>query len=80
LEAGINNGAAAANAFGFLYLKEGRACVSNGEKQFRVLVKARCAVTPIHADQSLHFWEELFVKLFTRGYKGKGPCGAPLVI
>jgi hypothetical protein len=25
----------------------------------------------------LHFWEEPFVKLFTRSYKGKGPVGPP---
>src|SRR3954471_10365777 len=57
LEAGVDNGAAPANTLRFLDLKEGRAGVSNGEKQLRVLVKAGCAVTPIHADQSLHSWE-----------------------
>jgi hypothetical protein len=80
LEAGVNNRAAAANAFCFLDLEEGWPCISNGEKQFRVLFEARRAVTPIHADQLLQFWEKPFVKLFTRGYKGKGPCGAPSVI
>jgi hypothetical protein len=62
LKACINNRAAAANAFGFLNLEEGRPCVSYGEKQFRVLVEARRAVTPIHADQLLQFWEKPFVK------------------
>lgn len=57
LQAGVHNRAPAADALGFLDLQEGRACVSNGEEQFRVLVEARCAVTPIHADQLLHFWE-----------------------
>jgi hypothetical protein len=28
----------------------------------------------------LQFWEKPFVKLFTRGYKRKGPGGAPSVI
>lgn len=77
LEAGVHDRAAPADALGFLDLEEGRARVSDGEKQFRVLVKARCAVTPIHADQLLQFWEEPFVKLFTRSYIGKGPCGPP---
>lgn len=57
LQAGVYDRAPAADALGFLDLQEGRSCVPNGEKQFRVLVKARCAVTPIHADQLLHFWE-----------------------
>jgi hypothetical protein len=58
LKAGVNNRAAAANAFGFFYLEEGWPCISDGEKQFRVLLEARCAVTPIHADQLLQFWEK----------------------
>jgi hypothetical protein len=58
LKAGVNHRAAAANAFRFLDLEEGWPCVSNGEKQFRVLVEARRAVTPIHADQLLQFWEK----------------------
>jgi hypothetical protein len=62
LEAGVNNRAAAANTLGFLNLEEGRSCVSYGKKQFRVLVEARRAVTPIHADQLLQFWEKPFVK------------------
>jgi hypothetical protein len=62
LEARVNDGAAAANAFGFLNLEEGGPCVSYGEKQFRVLFEARRAVTPIHADQLLQFWDKPFVK------------------
>ncbi len=57
LQAGVHHRASPADAFGFLDLQEGRAGVSYREKQLRVLVKARCAVTPIHADQSLHSWE-----------------------
>ena len=63
LEASVNNRAAAANALRFLDLKEGRPCVSDGEEQFRVLVEARCAVTPIHADQLLQFWEETICEI-----------------
>ena len=55
LQARVYDRASTANTFGFLDLQEGRAGVSYGEEQLRVLVKARCAVTPIHADQSLHF-------------------------
>ena len=62
LEARVNYRAAAAYAFGFLNLEERRPCVSYGEKQFRVLVEARRAVTPIHADQLLQFWDKPFVK------------------
>lgn len=80
LKAGVHHGAAPAYALGLFDLQEGWTRISHGEKQFRVLIEARCAVTPIHADQLLHFWEVLFVKLFTSGYKGKGPCGAPSVI
>ena len=78
LEAGVNNRAAAADAFCFLDLEEGGPCISNGEEQFRVLVEARCAVTPIHADQLLQFWDKPFVKLFTRGYIRKGALRGPL--
>jgi hypothetical protein len=80
LQAGVHYRATAAYTFGFLDLEEGGSRIPDGEEQFRVLLEARCAVTPIHADQLLHFWEELFVKLFTRSYKGKGPGRAPLVI
>src|SRR4051794_32757265 len=52
LQAGVDNGAAPADAFRFLDLQEGRAGVADGEEQLRVLVKAGCAITPIHADQS----------------------------
>jgi hypothetical protein len=62
LETRVNDGAAAANTFGFLNLEEGGPCVSYGEKQFRVLVEAGRAVTPIHADQLLQFWDKPFVK------------------
>jgi hypothetical protein len=55
LQARVDNGASTANTFCFLDLQEGRTGVSYGEEKLRVLVKARCAVTPIHADQSLHF-------------------------
>jgi hypothetical protein len=58
LQACVHYRAPAADAFRFLDLQEGRACVSDGEEQFRVLFEARCAVTPIHADQLLQFWEE----------------------
>jgi hypothetical protein len=80
LQACVHYRAPAADAFRFLNLQECRACVPHGEEQFRVLFEARCAVTPIHADQLLHFWEKPLVKLFTSSYKGKGPGRAPLVI
>lgn len=57
LETGVHHGAPAADTLGLLDLQEGRAGVAYGEKQLRVLIEARCAVTPIHADQSLHSWE-----------------------
>jgi hypothetical protein len=58
LQASIHNGAAAADAFCFFDLQKGWPGVPDGEEEFRVLFEARCAVTPIHADQLLHFWEE----------------------
>ena len=57
LKAGVHHRTTAAHTFGFLDLQESWPGVSYWEEQLRVLVEARCAVTPIHADQSLHSWE-----------------------
>ncbi|VXB04687.1 hypothetical protein ARTHRO9V_100121 [Arthrobacter sp. 9V] len=54
LQAGVHNGAAAADAFGFLDLQKCWSRVAYWEEELRVLVEAGCAITPIHADQSLH--------------------------
>jgi hypothetical protein len=54
LKASVHDGAAAANALGFLNLQKCWSRVADWEKELRVLVEAGCAITPIHADQSLH--------------------------
>lgn len=54
LKACVHDGTATADTLRFLDLEKRRAGVSYGEEKLRVLVKAGCAVTPIHADQSLH--------------------------
>ncbi len=54
LKAGVYNGAAAADAFGFLDLQKCWSRVAYWEEELRVLFEAGCAITPIHADQSLH--------------------------
>jgi hypothetical protein len=54
LKACVHDGTAAADTLRFLDLEKRRAGVAYGEEKLRVLVKAGCAVTPIHADQSLH--------------------------
>jgi len=54
LKASVHNGAPAANALCFLNLQKCWSRVADWEKELRVLVEAGCAITPIHADQSLH--------------------------
>jgi hypothetical protein len=50
LEAVVDNRTAAANAFRFINLEEGRLCGSDGKEQLRDLVKARCAFMPTEQD------------------------------
>lgn len=54
LQARVHHGAAAANALGFLNLEKCWSRVADWEEELGVLVEAGCAITPIHADQSLH--------------------------
>ncbi len=54
LQARVNYGAATAYAFRFLDLKKCWSGIADWEEELRVLVEAGCAITPIHADQSLH--------------------------
>jgi hypothetical protein len=54
LQACVHDGTATADALCFLDLEKRRAGIAYWEEKLRVLVKAGRAVTPIHADQSLH--------------------------
>ena len=54
LQTRVHHGAPVANALCFLNLEKCRSRVADWEEELRVLVEAGCAITPIHADQSLH--------------------------
>lgn len=53
LQAGVDDWAPAAHTLRLFYLEQGRTRISHREEQLRILIQARCATTPIHADHLL---------------------------